>query len=483
MLCAAGDLPAQEVVNAFPHLVFHQPIFLTGCNDGSDRVFVAQQTGVIDVFPDDSATATVKTFLDLSSLISSSAGEEGLLGLAFHPRYAQNGYFYVDYTAPGPLRTVVARYKVSTTDPDKADPLSASVVIEIPQPFSNHNGGMLAFGADGDLYIGMGDGGSEGDPMNYGQDRTALLGKILRIDVDDTTATTHYTIPLDNPFAGNDSGYRQEIWAYGLRNPWRFSFDTITGRLWAGDVGQDSLEEVDIIHGGQNYGWKIMEGFACYDPPSGCDTAGLTMPIIDYGHSQGQAIVGGYVYRGALRPDLLGAYLYGDWAFGKVWMLRYVNGLVEADSLLLTLPYTISSFGVDDHQELYMLAHSFSTATPVLRFAGNAVSRVTEAGGTPGSFALEQNYPNPFNPSTAIEYQIQEPGLVTLNVYDILGREVASLVKGHESPGRHQVTFDGSELSSGIYFYRLTAVSPSSGSGPRTVPRAFVQTRKMMIVR
>ncbi|HEY5133608.1 MAG TPA: PQQ-dependent sugar dehydrogenase, partial [Candidatus Krumholzibacteriaceae bacterium] len=306
MIVAVG-VRAQQLVNAYPNLSLSKPVYLTSCGDGSDRVFVVQQTGIIAVFPNDSTAASSKTFLDVSLRLSSSGGEEGLLGLAFHPDYAQNGYFYIDYTAPNPLRTVVARYKVRADDPDTADPSSEFKIIEIPQPFTNHNGGMLAFGPDGYLYIGMGDGGSGGDPQNNAQDRTKLLGKILRIDVNDTTATTHYVIPPDNPYANDTGGLKKEIWAYGLRNPWRFSFDTATGALWAGDVGQDAVEEIDIIRDGRNYGWRIMEGTHCYNPPTACDTTGLTPPIKEYLHPVGEAITGGYIYHGLRRPDLVGA--------------------------------------------------------------------------------------------------------------------------------------------------------------------------------
>ncbi len=472
VFCAANPANAQQLVNAFPHLSFQQPIFLTGSGDGTNRIFVAQQNGVISVFPDDSSAGSRTTFLDLSSRLSSSSGEEGLLGLAFHPRYGLNGYFYVDYTAPNPLRTVVARYRASRADPNVADTSSTYVIIEINQPYSNHNGGMLAFGPDGYLYVGMGDGGSEGDPLNMGQDRTVLLGKILRINVDDTTASTHYVIPADNPFTGNILGYREEIWAYGLRNPWRFSFDTASGQLWAGDVGQDTWEEVDLIQRGRNYGWKIMEGPACYSPPSGCDTTGLTMPVKAYDHSLGEAIVGGYVYHGNRRPDLKGAYLYGDWASGRIWVFRYDSGQLTADSLVAVLPGNISSFGLDEAQEIYLTAHSFSTSTGIFRFAGTEVAGVDarNAAIPSGQYMLEQNFPNPFNPSTEIGYRAEGIGWVTLKVYDILGREVATLVDEKQPAGNHTVTWDGSGAASGMYFYRLTTP-------------AITQTRTMLLLR
>lgn len=233
MLVSAIDSPAQpaQLVNAFQNLTFTQPIYGTHSPDGTNRMFIVQQNGIIRVFPNDSAVSSsaMRTFLNIQNKLSSTGGEEGLLGMAFHPNYAVNGYFYVNYTAPSPLRTVVSRYKVSTADSNKADSLSEFKIIEINQPYTNHNGGMLEFGPDGYLYIGMGDGGNGNDPGNRAQDSTQLLGKMLRIDINDTTVTTHYRIPPDNPFAGFGPSVRKEIWALGLRNPWRFSIDPQSG--------------------------------------------------------------------------------------------------------------------------------------------------------------------------------------------------------------------------------------------------------------
>jgi hypothetical protein len=358
-----------QLVNAFPNLTFTKPLFLTHSNDGTDRIFVSQQDGLVKVFPNDSTVISATTFLNITSKLSSTGGEEGLLGLAFHPHYDTTGYFYVNYTAPNPRRTVVARYSVSAINPNLADPLSEFIIVEIIQPYSNHNGGMIAFGLDEYLYIGMGDGGSGNDPLNNGQDSTQLLGKILRIDVDDTTATQHYVIPPDNPFAGNTLGYREEIWVLGMRNPFRFSIDPVTSQLWAGDVGQVTREEVDLIERGKNFGWKIMEGSICRPGGGACDTTGLTLPIKDYGRTLGTTITGGYIYRGYRRPDLVGAYIYGDFGSGRMWMLRYENGQLTADSLLINTPYAISSFGVDQDQELYICSYSYTGSTGIYRFA------------------------------------------------------------------------------------------------------------------
>jgi glucose/arabinose dehydrogenase len=221
---------------AFPQLSFGQPVGIQSSGDGSGRLFVVEQAGVIRVFQNSPGTATSKVFLDITERVL-FGGEQGLLGLAFHPNFTKNGFFYVDYVAPNPTRTVIARYSVSAGDPDVVDKASEFVILEVAQPFSNHKGGQIAFGPDGYLYVGMGDGGSEGDPLGNGQNRSTLLGKILRLDVDTASGGLNYSVPADNPFVGNSLGYREEIYAYGFRNPWRFSFDSGTGKLWVGDVG------------------------------------------------------------------------------------------------------------------------------------------------------------------------------------------------------------------------------------------------------
>lgn len=442
-----------QLVSAFPNLTFTTPLYLTHSGDGTNRVFVVQQNGIICVFPNDSLATSSKTFLDIGSKLSSSSGEEGLLGLAFHPQYATNGYFYVNYTAPNPLHTVIARFKVSASDPNVADPSSENILLEYDQPYTNHNGGMLAFGADGYLYIGVGDGGSAGDPLNNAQNLSVLLGKILRINVNDTTPTTRYRIPADNPWAGNSSGYREEIWTYGMRNPWRFSFDPPTGQLWAGDVGQDTREEVDLIAKGKNYGWRIMEGTYCYNPPSGCDQTGLTLPVKDYGRTLGNCVTGGYVYWGSRRPELQGAYIYGDFGSGNIFMFRYNSSTLTADSILLQTPYNISSFGIDQDQELYIV--SYSTGG-IFRFNQSAI---TSAGGNgslvPSTFFLDHGYPNPFNPATHVRYGVPVRANVVFRLYDVLGRQVKLLNEGESSVGVHDMVVSSEGLSSGIFLLRM----------------------------
>jgi glucose/arabinose dehydrogenase len=354
-MLAVCALPAQELEVAFPNLSFRRPVDLQDPDDRAQRLFVVEQEGIIRVFENRPQVASTQVFLDIVSLVDDRGNEEGLLGLAFHPRYRTNGTFYVNYTAAAPERTVIARYRVDSQNPFAADPSSAEVVLEFEQPYSNHNGGQLAFGPDGCLYIAVGDGGSGGDPHSNGQDRTTILGSILRIDVDRESDGKAYAIPPDNPFADNAEGFREEIFAFGLRNPWRFSFDPPTGRLWAADVGQNRYEEIDIIRSGGNYGWNIMEGRHCYGSSS-CDTEGLILPVWEYGHSLGRSVTGGFVYRGQRLPWLQGAYVYADYVSGRIWSLREEGNGSFSNRLLLDSGANIASFGTDWHGELYLLA-------------------------------------------------------------------------------------------------------------------------------
>lgn len=342
---------------AFPRLTFTRPVDLQNAGDGSNRIFVVEQKGRILVFPNDQNVPQSKLFLDIIARVKSTGNEEGLLGLAFHPDFKHNGWFFVDYTkptaGPGVSQTTISRFKVSAGDPDAADPASETIILQITQPYENHNGGQIVFGPDGYLYIAMGDGGSGGDPQGNAQNRRALLGKILRIDVDHPAGGLNYGIPPDNPFTGNLQGWREEIWTWGMRNPWRFSYDRETDRWWCGDVGQNLYEEVDILRKGCNYGWNVMEGTHCYSPSSGCDTTGLTFPLLDYGRSVGACVTGGFVYRGSRAPELTGAYIYGDYVSGRVWALRY-DGTRVTENVELTGTGNISSFGVDEKRELYL---------------------------------------------------------------------------------------------------------------------------------
>jgi glucose/arabinose dehydrogenase len=344
-----------NVEDAFPNLTFNQPVEICSAGDGTNRLFVIEQTGAIRVFENSKNTSASKIFLDISDHVL-YGGEQGLLGLAFHPNYGENGYFYVNYVADNPRRTIIARYSVMANDPDQADQNSELVLLEVNQPFTNHDGGQLAFGADGYLYIGLGDGGSGGDPFGNAQNTSSLLGKILRIDVDSPSGGRNYGIPADNPFAGNALGYREEIYAYGLRNPWRFSFDPPTGTLWVADVGQNQREEIDLVEKGKNYGWNIMEGTLCYSPSTGCDQTGLELPVWEYGRDEGICVIGGFVYRGSTLAGLYGAYVYGDYGSGSIWALQYDGTSAPVNTLLVDTALSITSFGLDENSELYFTA-------------------------------------------------------------------------------------------------------------------------------
>lgn len=345
---------AYMVEVAFANLTFDRPVGIYSSGDSTGRLFVLEQRGVIYVFDNHRDTAAATVFLDIQDRVNSAGSEEGLLGLVFHPDFVDNGFFFVDYTASDPRRTVISRYSVVSSDPNQADKASGRVLLEVLQPYSNHNGGQLAFGSDGYLYIAMGDGGSAGDPHGNGQNRSALLGKILRIDVDRMSGDLNYGIPSDNPFVGNTVGYREEIYAYGFRNPWRFSFDPVTGWLWAADVGQDEVEEVDIVDKGGNYGWNIMEGNICFQLSAGCNQTGLSIPIWTYSHSLGYSVTGGFVYRGSVHSELVGSYIYADFGSGRIWSLSY-DGLNEAvNKELVDSDLSVTSFGVDEQNELYI---------------------------------------------------------------------------------------------------------------------------------
>jgi glucose/arabinose dehydrogenase len=326
------------------------PLQVTHAGDGSGRLFIVEQGGVVRVARNGRVGA--EPFLDLSGR-TEGQGEQGLLGLAFHPRYEQNGRLFVNYT-DNAGDTVVAEYRTSAQNENRALASSEQVLLHIDQPFPNHNGGHVVFGPDGYLYIGMGDGGSAGDPMGNGQRLDTLLGKILRIDVD-ARAGDGYAVPADNPFV-EDAQARPEIWALGLRNPWRFSFDTETGTLWTGDVGQSELEEIDRVaadRAGLNYGWNTMEGTSCFTSET-CNESRFVAPIAVYSHEQGCSVTGGFVYRGRDFPSLLGGYVFGDYCSGKIWAVDASGPQRQKPVELLDTDRLISSFGVDEEGELYV---------------------------------------------------------------------------------------------------------------------------------
>jgi glucose/arabinose dehydrogenase len=330
-----------------------QPVYLTHAADGSTRLYAVEQPGRIRILQDQ--TLLPLSFLDITERVL-AGGERGLLGLAFHPEYTRNGRFFVHYTRKPDGATVIAEYHRGSTA-TSASP-EERILLTVPQPYPNHNGGMISFGPDGYLYIGLGDGGSKGDPDNRAQNPDDLLGKILRIDVD---RGDPYGIPLDNPFA--QGGGRAEIYALGLRNPWRFSFDGVTGELWVADVGQNMWEEINLVTRGGNYGWRAMEGTHCFNPPTSCRTPQVTLPIFAYSHEKGRcSVIGGYVYRGRELPDLTASYVYGDYCTGEIFTLTSSqnDSHVNLPRQLLKTSFRISSFGENSTGELYVLDHSGS---------------------------------------------------------------------------------------------------------------------------
>jgi glucose/arabinose dehydrogenase len=339
-----------------------RPILLTHAGDGSDRVFVATEQGVIHVFPNDQKATRTQIFLDLQDRVvyTDKQNEEGFLGLAFHPNYKKNGEFFVFYTTKkAKLTNIVSRFRVSKDDPNKADPDSEEVLLKIEKPFWNHDGGTLCFGPDGYIYLTHGDGGDANDPFKNGQNLKTLLGKVLRIDVDHKDAGKNYAIPKDNPFAGRDDA-RGEIWAYGLRNIWRMSFDKKTGVLWAGDVGQNLYEEIDLIVKGGNYGWSVREGLHPFGKGGVGPGKDVIEPIWEYHHDLGKCIIGGHVYRGPRLPELDGHYLYADYVTNKLWALRYDEGKrrVVANRPLKASGVPVLSFGEDEKGEVYTVEES-----------------------------------------------------------------------------------------------------------------------------
>jgi glucose/arabinose dehydrogenase len=369
-----------QVVPAFPNIEWPEwvtgqdvgkprdprPLLLTGAGDGTNRVFVASEYGSVHVWPNDPQADEMKTFLDIRERVKydDAMNEEGFLGLAFHPKYKENGQFFVYYSEKGDKNhhvTRISRFRVSKDDPNRADPDSEELVLQIKHPYWNHKGGTIVFGPDGYLYVGLGDGGARDDPHGNAQNPKALLGSILRIDIDKKDPGLEYAIPKDNPFAGQP-GKRGEIWAYGIRNVWRIAFDRETGTLWAGDVGQNLWEEIDIIERGGNYGWNIREGMHPF-APNGPVGARLIDPIWEYHHDVGKSITGGHVYRGKLVPELQGAYLYADFVSGQIWALWYdaETKQVTANRTIVAKGLPVMSFGEDDAGEVYYVTQDGGT--------------------------------------------------------------------------------------------------------------------------
>ena len=369
---AAEPLPKVDLKVAYPGVTFDRPLWLEEAPDSSKRIFVVEQDGRIWILPRERAGKDKKLFFDITDRKPHQDNEEGLLGLAFHPQFKTNHKFYVFYSQQDPKRNVLSEFQVGD-NADQANLASERVLMEIPKPYWNHDGGCIVFGPDGYLYITVGDGGDGGDPHNVGQSLNFFQAKILRIDVNTREGHWQYGIPKDNPFIGpqhSEEGHHPEIWAYGLRNVWRMSFDRATGELWAADVGQEKFEEVDIIKKGGNYGWSVREGFHPFKQTQRGPSTPID-PIIEYAHTPaiakeskfpdhglGVSITGGYVYRGKKIPQLRGVYVYGDFQYGTVWGLRYENGELTADEELVKSnpARNIASFGEDANGEIYAVA-------------------------------------------------------------------------------------------------------------------------------
>lgn len=454
LTCTSVELNAQfQLQDAFPSLTFSSPVGLYDAGDGTDRIFIVQQGGIIKVFENNRNTTTSKTFLNITDQVT-SGGETGLLGLAFHPDYENNHYFYVDYTAASPLRTVIARYEVSALNPDSAIKNSELILLEINQPFSNHNGGQITFGPDGYLYIGMGDGGSGGDPFNNGQNLSVLLGKILRIDVDNPQGGMNYGIPETNPFYNNTQGYKEEIYSYGMRNPWRFSFDPNTGLLWCGDVGQDQWEEIDVIVNGGNYGWRCYEGNHPYNT-SGCTGTDYLFPVFDYQHTGGNcSITGGFIYRGNRRTELTGDYIYGDYCSKKIWQLHPAD---SSNVFLITAASNILSFGVDMNNEFYLCSANgkIYEFIPGLEAPTGLLANPTDPA------TVELSWTD--NSSTETGFKIERKGVN--NIYEVVG-----------TVGADEISFTDMVPVIDTYTYRVTAFNDAYLSNYSNTAVAIVTT-------
>ena len=453
---ARGMAADYQLEKAFPWITFAFPTDIQTPPDGSNRIFVVEKAGAIKVFPKNFTVqpGEVKVFLDLTGKVRSS-GEAGALGLAFHPRYAQNGTFFVFWVSQFPYRCIVARYQV-TADPDVADEASETIILDVPKASVYHNGGQIAFGTDGYLYVGLGE-----DAIGaLAQDLTDLRGSILRIDVDVTPAppdgvAAPYEIPADNPFAGNALGHREEIFAYGFRNPWRFSIDARSGELWVADVGEQTHEEINLVETGRNYGWPYVEGPSCLDEAQ-CEALGatLTAPFYSYDHGEGYAVIGGHRYWGTRTPELAGLYIFADYASGRVWALRFDGaGPPERFDLVTNAP-TLLTFGVGPTQELYIASidGSLYRLARIVTAAGD--------GAAPPAARLLGNFPNPFNPATTIRYELSAPGRVAIEILSVRGGLIRRIDEGNRSGGAHQTAWRGEtdlnvRAASGVYFYRL----------------------------
>ncbi|HMS35036.1 MAG TPA: PQQ-dependent sugar dehydrogenase [Ignavibacteria bacterium] len=473
---ASGSSYSQYLIkDAFPNLTFAYPIEMVTPGDGTNRLFLLEKGGKVIVFENNTNVTTKKTFLDITDRVSQYF-YAGLFGIAFHPDYESNRYFYLYYmSGTGATLTLhLSRFTASATNPDSALKESELDILTAPCPSSNHNGSVIKFGPDGYLYFAFGDSspGSGGDPENKAQNRAQLFGKVHRINIDSASGGRNYSIPATNPYYQNTSGFREEIFAYGFRNIWKFNFDQVTGKLWLADVGQVSWEEIDIVEAGKNYGWRRKEGFVCYNPSVNCDTSGFTPtdPLYAYSHSVGSSIAGGYVYRGSKMPGLYGKYIYADYTSGRIWALSWDGINPPANTELFDTPYGVVSFAEDTAKNLYFI-HFVASAGKVYKIIDSTVTTSDPLNeSVPSDYKLYQNYPNPFNPVTHLGFGISKLGYVSLKVFDVLGNEIKTLINEIKPAGYYDAEFNGSNLPSGIYYYRIEAGE-------------FIETRKMILLK
>ena len=467
LVAAPSEVQAQsdiaEFEQVYGNIEFDFPLGIRFPDDGTNRVYIVEWTGVVKVLENRPDVEDAGIFLDISERFGTPPSGE-LLAIEFHPDYAENGYFFVKYMLQDPAREVLARFSRSVDDPFVADLDSEVILLELETPGNtqNHYAGDLAFGLDGYLYMPTGDGGTYLDADGNAQDLTVLLGKVLRLDVDNPSGGLNYGIPPDNPYVGNEQGWREEIFAHGMRNPWRLTIDRATGDVWVGNVGEVTWEEVEHVTAGGNYGWPIMEGPECapFGPPD-CDQTGLTPPVWAYTHEVGNSITGGYVYRGAEIPVLQGKYVFADFAAYQVWYIDPENP--SSVKLLLPEQYNVTTFGEDLEGELYFN-----------RFLGGKIYKITPGPGATSSdggpldpaMPRVEVYPNPARTEATVVFS-GEAAQVRLTLFDMLGRELRQVYEGPGYAGR--LALDVRGLASGLYFLRMEAGE-------------VVQTKKMIVL-
>jgi glucose/arabinose dehydrogenase len=460
----------------------NDPVYVTAPAGDTERLFIVEQPGRIKILK--GGTVLARPFLDITSRVNNQFNEQGLLGLAFHPAYDTNGFFYVYYIgSSGAGISRIRRFSVSA-DPDSAVESSIFTIMNVTQPFTNHNGGHIEFGPDGLMYVGLGDGGSGNDPLNNGQNPLTLLAKMLRIDVDGDDfpgdASRNYAIPADNPYVGN-AGVLDEIWALGMRNPYRWSFDAANGDLYIADVGQECWEEIDYqpaaSSGGENYGWKITEGTHCFNNPFNCNepdtcSAGLVDPIREYNHGTDGfscSVTGGYVYRGSAIPNMQGHYFYADFCSDQIYTFRYDGSVQELRNRTAELDppgglsiQSISGFGEDGLGELYIVELSASNGEVFKIIPDPTASDVTAPIGAPTALTLSAAGPNPFTEATHFDLSLARRTDVEVSVFTAAGRLVRHLHQGPADEGTLPVSWNGRDargtaLPSGVYFIRAEA--------------------------